>query len=849
MREACIRAVRNALGREPTQAEVRNIETRVQSAMLRGARENPAAWRALSQEERLTEAGRRAAQDLVAEAGKTKQRTELAIIAQDRLNNYRASQVAQGNDANGVDALERVLVHKYDERNGGMRPVESQANATFDFAMSQIADIFETVNPGLWQRIQRDIRSMEPLRKAFVDALHGVRENIPPEIVQAAERYHEIAGALREQFNAAGGVIGKLEDWGAPHTWSGRLAERIGRDQFVEDMLAAANKKRYVHEDGRYYTDAELRDFFAEAWATIVSDGMTKETGGAFGNGNPRAVKANRGSQHRVIHLMPEAAYGVLSKYSDQNVLEAMVSGLRRMSRDVALVEGLGPNADARFHEQLNTAMREAAQIDPTQARKLQGRARYLQNLYDTIAGNNPPPVRGMWESSMRTLRNIQVASKLGSAVITSISDFATLYQTAILNRLNPMQVMLNSSLAWRSKSRRYARRMGLMMDTVLADMERFSGETFNAHDISSQAASAVMRISGLSFVTNARRLGFSMTMMDAIGHLTRQRQYADVTKLAESDRNILAAKGINQATWDIWRAAELDNWGANHTLLTPDNIMAVEGVPLEARRQAVIDLLSIVREEQDLAVITPGARERAAMQFGTQGGTFAGEMIRSVMLFKSFPWTFLTRHGERMLMSERGGDRFAYFASLFVFMTMGGAMAQWINDLLSGKDPRTMNVMSSNPDQRSIAVRNWLQASLKGGALGVYGDFLFAQTNPYSGNTMAETILGPNVGTASELQRLTTGNVIEAIQGEDTHIGSEAVRFARGHTPGANLWMTKALTDRYIWNQLMEMTDPGAVDRMADRQRSMQGTSYYWAPNQLQPERSPDLGAGVREN
>lgn len=847
MREACVRAVTSALGREPTQAELRNIETRVQGAHLRGARNDPAAWRAMTPEQRLIEAGKIAAQEIVAEGQKTLQRADLAIAAQARLNNYRAEQVAEGNDPNGLDALERVLVHKYDERNGGMRSIDSQANATFDFAMSQIADIFETVNPGLWQRIQKDIRQLEPLRRSFVEALHGLRDGIPPEIVQAAERYHETANALREQYNAAGGVVGKLEDWGAPHTWSARLAEKIGRDQFVEDMVASANRRLYVKEDGSYYSDADLRDFFSEAWATIVSDGLTKEQAGPSFPGG--AVKANRGSHHRVIHLRPEAAFDMLSKYSEQNVLEAMVGGLRRMSRDVALVEMLGPNADLRFQEQLSASLKEAADIDPAAARKLQGRARSLQNLYDHLAGNNPPPVRGGWETTMRTLRNIQVASKLGSAVITSISDFATLYQTAFLNRLNPMQVMLNSSLAWAPKSRRFARRMGLMMDTVLADMERFSGESLTAYDLSSQAASAVMRVSGLGFVTNARRLGFSMTMMDSIGHLTRQRQYADVTRLAESDRNILAAKGISQATWDIWRAADIDNWGANHTLLTPDNIMAVEGVPLEARRQAVIDLLSIVREEQDLAVVSPGVRERAAMSFGTQGGTFAGEMVRSVMLFKSFPWTFLTRHGERAGMNGKNTDRFSYFASLFVMMTAGGVMAQWINDLLSGKDPRPMNVMSDDPDVRSIAVRNWMQAALKGGAMGIYGDFLFAQTNPYSGNSMAETLAGPNVGTLSEAQRLTTGNAIQAIQGEETNFGSEAVRFARGHTPGANLWMTKGLTDRYIFNQLMEMTDPGAVDRMVDRQQSMQRTSYWWAPNRLEADRAPDIEAGTRPN
>lgn len=850
MREACIRAVTNALGYEPNAQQLRNIEVRIQSAMLRGARENPEEWRALSPQERMIEAGKRAAQEIVAEGLKQEQRAEAAILAADRLTNYRASQVAAGNDANGVEALERVLIHKYDEKNGEMRSVEGNANATFDFSVAQIADIFETVNPGLWQRIQRDIRTLEPLRKAFTDALHGVREGIPPEIVQAAERYHEIAEALRQQFNAAGGNIGRLENWGTGHVWSARLAQRAGRDAWAERFLSWVDKRQYVHEDGRYYTDDELREFFREAWATIVSDGMTKETGGVSGQGNPRSLKANRGSQHRVIHLKPEFAHQALTMFSEQNILESMIGGLRRMSRDVALVEMFGPNADAAFHQQLNTALREAAEIDPTQARKLDGKARFLTALYDNIAGNNPPPVNRAFADSMQTLRNIQVASKLGSAVITSISDYATLYQTAILNKLNPFQVMLNSSLAWAPKSRRYARRMGLMIETLLADMDRYSGEHLTTRDLSSKTASAVIRLSGLSFVTNARRLGFSMTMMDAIGHLTRQRQYADVSRLADGDRAILARKNITQETWDIWRAANLDSWGANHTLLTPDNIMAVEGPSIEARRKAVIDLLSIVREEQDLAVVTPGARERTAMMMGTTGGTVSGEMVRSIMLFKAFPWTLLTRHGERSGFTSSGfKDRFAYFAPLFIMMTTGGVLAQWINDLLSGKDPRTMNVMSDDPEQRSIAVRNWLQAALKGGALGIYGDFLFAQTTPYSGNSMAETILGPNVGTASELQRLTTGNAIQAIQGEDTNIGSEAVRFARGHTPFANFWATKGLTDRYIWNQLADMTDPGATERMMDRQQSMQQTEYWWAPNELEPQRAPNLEAGTRAN
>lgn len=845
MRDACIRAASAAMGRDLTRAEERNIETRFRAAMLQGARENPAAWRALSEEQRLIEAGKRVADGLVAEANKTLQRMEQTVVAHDRITNYRASQVAEGSDANGLEALERTLIHKYDEKNGGFQSVETRANATFDFAVSQIADIFETVNPGAWQRIQQGMLTIEPLRKAFVDALHGVRDGVPPEIIKAAERYHETANALREQFNAAGGIIGRLEDWGAPHHWSARLAAKAGEETFVNDMIAAADRKRYVHEDGRYYNEAELREFFSEAWKTIVSEGMTKEsrTPGFPGG----AVKANRGSHHRVIHLKPDAAYEMLRAYSDENVLEAMMGGLRRMARDVAIVETYGPNADHQFKVQLEQAETEAARIDPVQAPLLKLRSWYLQNLFDQLAGNRPPPRRRGVADAYQTVRNINIASKLGRAVITSMSDYSTLYQTALFNRLNPLKVAMNSTLIWAPKSRRFARRMGLVLDTVLGDMERYSGENLTSRDISSRVASTVVRASFLPFVTRARQLGFAMTMMDTIGHLTRQRAYADVTKLKAADYRILSAKGITQATWDIWRAAKVDNWGANHTLLTPDAIMAVDGVPFEAKRQAVIDLLGVVREEQDLAVIVPGARERTQMTQAFIRGTHMGEIGVSAMQFKQFPWTFLLRHAERASIYGAYG-RVGYAMSLVLFMTLLGAGANWVKDILSGKDPRPMNALTQDPKLRSIALRNWGQAAMSGGALGLYGEYLFAETAPFSGNTLAESILGPTVSTAGQAASLTAGNLAQALSGEETNFGSEAVNFARGMTPGANLWYTQPFTDRVLFNQLAEMSDPGSLDRRVARQYSRQRTQYWWDPGELTPDRAPDLEAGVRE-
>lgn len=845
MREACIRAVEAAIGRALSASETKRIEDRIRASMRLLARQDAQRWRTLSEPERLREAGVHAAQGLLEEAEKAKVRVGLTILANQKISGYLADQVADGRDKNAVEALQRTLVARYDLKNGPMQSVESRADATFENAARQIADVFETVNPGLWRRIQRGIWTTEPLRRAFVDALHGKTRGVPPEIVKAAKAYHEIADALRQQFNAAGGVVGRLENWGLPHTWSARLAGKIGPETFVSDMMQWADRRAYVHEDGRAYSDAELKAFFEEAWATIASDGMSKPREARPYPGG--AMKANRGRHHRVIHLRPEAAYDALRKYSEQNPLEAMLGGLRRMSRDVALVETFGPNADLQFEHQLTQALTAAAKADPTQAQALNHKAFYLRNLFSHLAGNDPPPVNRAFADFNGLMRSFQVASKLGGATITSISDFGTLYQTALLNKLNPFQVMLNSSLAWAPKSRRFARRMGLMLDTLTSEAQRYAHDNLTSKDIGAGVASAVIRASGLGFVTNARRLGFSMTMMDAIGHLTRQKAYADVTKLDAGDHAILASKGIDQETWDIWRAAKLDRWGANHTLLTPDAIMAAEGYTHAQKRDAVIKLLGVVKEEQDLAIITPGARERVQMRMGTNPGTLGGEIMRTGVLFKSFPWTVLVRHLERGLAADNPLGRVGYLASLYVLMSLGGAAALSIANVLAGRDPPDLDLFADDDERRSRAIRNWGHALLKGGGLGIFGDFLFAETTQYGGSTLAETMAGPNISTLGEAESLAIGNAVQALQGEETNFGQEAVRFARGITPGANLWYTRAITDRAIFNELMEWAEPGSLEKMRRRQERTRGQTYWWNPedNPLAgelPERGPEF-------
>jgi hypothetical protein len=221
------------------------------------------------------------------------------------------------------------------------------------------------------------------------------------------------------------------------------------------------------------------------------------------------------------------------------------------------------------------------------------------------------------------------------------------------------------------------------------------------------------------------------------------------------------------------------------------------------------------------------------------QRGTWKGELSRSFFLFKSFPIAMLTRHWMRGMNMETSGGKAAYIASLMAGTTMLGAAALQINEVLSGRDPRNMN-----PAEKG-GVRNWIQAMMKGGSLGIYGDFLFSESTQH-GQSPVASVMGPVIGMGEDLFNLTQGNLVQLAQGKKTHAGAELVKFAKSNMPGANLWYTKAALDHMVFHQLQEYFSPGYLATMRSRAYREFGQQYWWEPGQVAPDRAPNPVAAV---
>lgn len=150
----------------------------------------------------------------------------------------------------------------------------------------------------------------------------------------------------------------------------------------------------------------------------------------------------------------------------------------------------------------------------------------------------------------------------------------------------------------------------------------------------------------------------------------------------------------------------------------------------------------------------------------------------------------------------------------------------------------------------------------MRGGGLGFYGDFLQTEVN-WQGQAGLQAMLGPATGqsllmagTGAMALRDAASAGFEASTGIDAIDSDQAekkwsrqidahVRDIKGLMP-TNLWYTRALTDRLIYNQIGETLRPGYAERMQDRAKKTFGTEYFWNPGDVSDIRAPEIGGEI---
>jgi len=651
---------------------------------------------------------------------------------------------------------------------------------------------------------------------------------------EMAAAWREAAEYLRQRFNSAGGQIGLRLDWGLPQihdTLKVRLSSFEEWRDFIQPKL---NRNKMIDEQtGLKMSDARLEIALKQVYETISTDGFSKI--------NPSGVSlgkslASRRTDHRfLVFKSADDWLEYQTKFGNDNPFDVMFSHIKSMSKDIAMLEVLGPNPKATINFLKQTIEKKAALKKDT---KLKAAAKKssekIDALYASLTGASNSPVSAKFASTFVGLRQILQSAQLGAASISAITDvnfqrmarqFTGLPQVSTLSQylkfMNPLGAEEKGKLAVR---------LGLIADgwsTLASGQMRYVGET-SGPEISRRIADAVMRASLLSPWTQAGRWAFGMEFLGTIADNAGKK----FDELDVNFRTTMERYGIGSDSWDIIRSTKPYEYeGA--TFIRAEDIEFRTDINKTLARDLATRVMEMVETETNFAVPSSSVRGRVALTGDTRPGTIPGEMTRSFAMYKNFGVTLVNTHLYRGASQKGGAAKTQYFLDLVISTTIMGALALQLKEMSKGRDPRPMT-----------DAEFWGAAFLQGGGLGIFGDFLFSDLNRFD-RGLAETIAGPVVGFANDVKNLTLGNLIEASSGKDPNVASDLIKFLGRYTPGSSIWYARLAFERGLGDRLREWVDPQArtkMRRLESRYRREYGQRYWWQPGAALPTRAPNI-------
>jgi len=654
-----------------------------------------------------------------------------------------------------------------------------------------------------------------------------------------ADAWLKVADLTVDLMNAAGGTMNKLSRY-LPQAQNAVRVAKGGRDAWVKMHLDELDWNKTRWPDGKMIAPKDRQAVLDKVYDTLVSDGASKIDVSAF-RGRGRAV-GNLIDQHRFMHYKNADSWlKVHQAYGDGNPFDTMVRHIEDMSHKIALVQSFGPNPEMTAMNVASIVRKEAAKIG---SEELAHAEAVLKNkfepMFETIMRQNPMDPHSNFGALVTGTSNILTAAQLGSASFLAIpGDFM---QTVAVRALNNMGLFdgvktylnalvmdpLRSLADGKDFQRVIANQSGFVMDqAVMATYaaSRWSGVATVGPALSRHLSETTMRLSLMAGHTRAARWTVQSEFMGML-HRARGTDFDNLPF-----RQLMQRYGITRDEWDVMRKMPAWEPRTGVQFLRPIDVLKSD-VP---NRDALFRKFQGMMYDESKAMVPEATIEGGvALKSTTRPDTLPGALLYSFSMYKNFPISFAMIYGRLGMMAPTVKGRVAFYAGLGAGMTLVGAIGTQLREVSRGRDPLPMDNMAFLG-----------KAFLSGGALSVWGDFLFNGINEY-GAGPGEVAAGPILSFIGDTVNLTIGNTFEFMQGVETNTGAEAVEFARRYTPGTSIWWARLMLERKVFDRLQELADPKAYSKWKRRetnQKKERGNEYWWGPGQDEARRAPQFG------
>lgn len=625
-----------------------------------------------------------------------------------------------------------------------------------------------------------------------------------------------------EMAKATGKRFAENEDWRLPQAWTPRRVAKVSEDEFVRTWTDEANRGgvEFWDKDANAPVQTAARQDFVlrRAYNDIKGEG---------GGGEPFS------KDMRTFRFKdPESYLRMQDKFGVGNDVLAMMTGhLDHMAKEVAISRIFGSNPQATFAALLKRVkeqpgLKTGAGVERFNPVRLMAPAfqtePMLRNTFKVITGETNVVHNEVLSSVLGGARDLIGASSLRNLPISIIpSDTVTTLLAA--NHIGMSGFKILGEITDGTTSKEAAAHLQVnshsAVDYINNSYRKYEDE-LNYSGMARKVSRGVVKATGAELWTEAGRRASQTSFMNQIAEM-RDISFGN---LDPKFKRFLDAYGFDAGQWNRIRSVPVQKVNDAKYYLNPE----------QQEPELYQRLLSAVQEQSSYAFHQPDARTRAITTGGTQRGTAVGEVWRSMWQYKQFALERMTTHLMRVMVDGPIESRVARGTAFMAMSTAAGALSLQAANIVAGKDPASM----SDP-------KFWVQAFVKGGGGGIYGDLLASglKGDRSAGDVTAE-FAGPLPGLASDVIRTAAAPMRQALNQDGTAQGEtkarEAVNIGRRFTP--NTWYTKLAIDRMFWDKLQTLVDPdyrGSFRRSNDAARK-QGTPYWWGRGEAAPSRLP---------
>lgn len=815
----CIDAIKKATGEDLTDNQLEEILTLLDRRSKRAMKDDPSMSREA--------ASAKAAEDLAAEK-------KLAAMIEKRnraINVIREAAIRDRIEASGKPASEALRAMIYGvEGNfyGAGLSTDAKIHAlrqsmrgalVHDLKEAGVLEVARKANPELEIEVAREMARLNgnttiaPAKSELVGKLAGVLQK------------HTEAARLVQ--NDAGAYIRKMEGYVTRQSHDQLKIHRAGYEAWRDKILPLLDERTFDDVDN---VDSFLRGAYTNLASGnhLKAGGESDFLGGFTGPGN----LAKRASAERVLHFKgPDEWMQYNSSFGRSSLFESVLDAVDYGARNAALMRDWGTNPEAMLSAVRDREiLRAKDQGNVNETKELAGGD--IQRAFNDLTNAVDIPGNVRLAQIGSSIRLLQAMSKLGGMVLSSIPDLGVRAATLRHNGVGVGERWITSitelfSNFEGSQRREIADLVGAGIDGMTGDIFRQMSSLDTTPGRLAKVADRFFKLTGQTWWQDAHTRGTAVVLAKNLADSVS----TPLAKLDARFQTTLRRYGIGEAEWVA--LGSLDARTADgQRFLTPDlarelddaatlaMLGKTEAPPRElaaARRDLEAKLQTYIHDQIREAMTIAGARERSMLTGYIPAGTVAGEALRLLMQFKTYPTTFIRRSLNREF--RRDGVDWSGVGQLVASTTLLGLASLAAKDIAKGREPRW-------PDDLESGAKLLGAAAKQGGGLGIYGDFLLGEANRVGGS-WASTILGPTFGgTLGDIERVFNA----ARRGEDPRaVGFRAVL---SNTPFANLFYARWAMDYTFLYAIQDSIDPGSVRRMQRRIERDNRQEFYLPPS-----------------